>query len=49
VLEVTSVDDTESGAVIGGIVTGTFPGSPAVLHYHLTIAEDRITALRCEA
>ena len=47
VLEVASVTDTETGAVITGLLTGSFPGSPVVLNYHLTIAQDQITALKC--
>jgi hypothetical protein len=47
VLEVTSVAQTETGAVITGPVSGTFPGSPVVLNYHLTIVQDQITALKC--
>jgi hypothetical protein len=34
--------------VITGPVFGTFPGSPVVLHYHLTLADDLIAALKCE-
>lgn len=49
VLEVASVTETATGAVITGSVSGTFPGSPVVLNYHLTIAQDKITAFKCEA
>lgn len=49
VLEVASENETETGAVITGSVSGSFPGSPVVLNYHLTIAQDQITALKCEA
>lgn len=49
VLEVASVTETETGAVITGPVSGTFPGSPVVLNYHLTLAQDQITAFKCEA
>ncbi len=49
VLEVASVTETATGAVITGSVSGTFPGSPVVLNYHLTIAQDQITALKCVA
>jgi len=49
VLEVTAATHSESGAVITGIVSGTFPGSPIVLNYHLTIAQDQIVALKCVA
>lgn len=49
VLEVASVSETETGAVITGPVSGTFSGSPVVLNYHLTLAQDQITALKCMA
>ncbi len=47
VLEVTEVYTTDAGAVITGPVSGTFPGSPVVLHYHLTLEDGLITALKC--
>ena len=34
---------------IAGIVSGTFPGSPATLHYDFTLAEERITRLEIGA
>lgn len=46
-LEVASFNPTEAGSLITGIVSGNFPGSPVVLHYHLTHDADRITGLRC--
>lgn len=46
-LEVTNFNPTDAGSAITGIVSGTFPGSPVVLHYHLTHDADQITALRC--
>lgn len=49
VLEVASVTETATGVVITGAVSGTFPGSPVVLNYHLTITQDQITAFKCEA
>ena len=49
VLEVTSATQSDTGSVITGIVSGTFPGSPIVLNYHLTIAQDQITSLKCVA
>ncbi len=48
-LEVTDVAATDSGAVSSGPVSGTFLGSPVVLHYHLTLADGLIMALRCVA
>lgn len=47
VLEVTSASTTEEGAVITGLVSGSFPGSPIVLNYHLKIADQQITGLKC--
>lgn len=47
VLEVTAATHADSGAVITGSLSGTFPGSPIVLNYHLTLAQDQITALKC--
>ena len=29
-------------------VSGTFPGSPAPLHYHFTLKDDKIAALTCD-
>lgn len=46
-LEVTNAAFTETGAILTGNLSGSFPGSPIVLHYHLTIAEDLITGLKC--
>lgn len=46
-VEVTDVAVTDTGAVITGPVSGTFPGSPVVLHYHLTVVDGLITALKC--
>ncbi|MFZ4766872.1 MAG: nuclear transport factor 2 family protein [Roseimicrobium sp.] len=48
VLEVAEVSTTDTGAVISGPVSGSFPGSPVVLHYHLTLGDGLITALKCE-
>ena len=46
-LEVTSVTISDTGMVITGTVSGSFPGSPIVLHYHLTITQDHISSLKC--
>lgn len=46
-LVVTSATFSDTGAVITGDLSGSFPGSPVVLHYHLTITQDQITALKC--
>lgn len=46
-LEVTECHPTDRGSVISGIVSGSFPGSPVVLHYHLAHDAERITGLRC--
>lgn len=47
ILKVTAATFSETGAVITGSVSGTFPGSPIVLHYHLTITQNQIAALKC--
>ncbi|MFM2179446.1 MAG: hypothetical protein RL015_3544 [Verrucomicrobiota bacterium] len=46
-LEVANVSNTDAGSVISGIVSGTFPGSPITLHYHVTHDEAQISHLRC--
>lgn len=46
-LEVANVSSNGAGSVISGIVSGTFPGSPITLHYHLTHNEAQISHLRC--
>jgi hypothetical protein len=47
VLEVAAVRHTGGGAVITGSVSGTFDGSPIVLHYHIRCAGGLISGLRC--
>lgn len=47
VLEVTDCSEGPEGFVLTGPVSGNFPGSPVVLHYHLTLQGDRIATLRC--
>jgi SnoaL-like domain len=47
ILKVTNATFSETGAVLTGDLSGSFPGSPIVLHYHLTIAEGLITGLKC--
>ena len=34
--------------VVTAQVSGTFPGSPAPLHYHFTLNDDKIAALTCD-
>jgi len=34
--------------VVTAQVSGTFPGSPAPLHYHFTLKGDKIAALTCD-
>lgn len=46
VLAVTAVSYSETGAVLSGPVSGTFDGSPVVLHYHLGLMDNRITWLK---
>jgi hypothetical protein len=47
VLEVAAVRHTADGAVITGSVSGTFDGSPIVLHYHIKCTGELIAGLRC--
>lgn len=47
ILAVTQATFSNTGAVITGTVSGSFPGSPVMLHYHLTIVEDHISTLKC--
>lgn len=48
VLEVSNVQSSPDGSVITGKVSGTFPGSPIMLSYHLTHNDHLITNLRIE-
>ena len=48
-LEVTGVTETAGSAVITGLVSGTFDGSPLELHHHLTIAGGKIMVLAIKA
>jgi len=34
--------------VVTAQVSGIFPGSPAPLHYHFTLKDDKIAALTCD-
>lgn len=45
-LEITEVAEKNGDTVITGPVSGTFDGSPIVLHYNLTIEQDKIAELR---
>lgn len=49
VLKVETVVSNSKETVIIGPVSGTFPGSPITLCYHLTISKDTIMHLRCAA
>ena len=46
VLDATAIPD---GMLVTSRVSGTFPGSPAELHFRFTLADNRIAALRIEA
>lgn len=46
-LDVIEVNSTHTGHIITGQVSGTFPGSPITLHYHLTHDDTQIHSLRC--
>jgi hypothetical protein len=39
---------SEDGFTVTALVSGTFPGSPAQLHYHFGLKGDRIDTLRIE-
>jgi hypothetical protein len=47
-MQATPIDYQQSGAsaVLTVEVTGTFPGSPAVMQYHLELDDDLISSLR---
>jgi hypothetical protein len=49
VVEVTDATVSADAWRIAGIVSGNFPGSPAMLHYNFTLAEERITRLEIGA
>lgn len=46
-LQVTEVTNGDPETIITGSVSGTFDGSPIILHYHLTIQDEKIVALNC--
>lgn len=41
-----SYEVTATEALLTAEVSGTFPGSPAILHFHLSLKEDLIASLR---
>jgi ketosteroid isomerase-like protein len=43
---VDEVSDDAGETVVTTTVTGDFPGSPLVFHWHLTFAGDRVASLR---
>lgn len=47
ILDLKEAQQTATGSILSGMVSGTFPGSPIMLHYHLTHDETVISALRC--
>jgi hypothetical protein len=47
--QVTEVTNGDPETVITGPVSGTFDGSRLILHYHLTIQDEKIVALSCRA
>jgi hypothetical protein len=48
-LEVSKATDNGSEAVITGLVSGNFDGSPLELHHHLGISDGKIVALSIKA
>jgi hypothetical protein len=45
----TAVAETDGQTVVTATVSGSFPGSPAQLHYSFTLLGDKISALSIEA
>jgi hypothetical protein len=46
-VEVTDVAEAEGATVVTGLVSGNFPGSPAVLHFAFTLERGKIARLEC--
>ncbi|MGC2353393.1 MAG: nuclear transport factor 2 family protein [Candidatus Udaeobacter sp.] len=44
----TDLAHSDGKIVVTTQVSGTFPGSPAPLHYHFTLSDDKIAALTCD-
>ena len=44
----TDLAQSDDKIVVTAQVSGTFPGSPAPLHYHFTLKDDKIAALTCD-
>jgi ketosteroid isomerase-like protein len=44
-VKVQSVERKSETYAVAAVVSGTFPGSPATLHYHFTLADGRIAHL----
>ena len=44
----TDLAHPDRNIVVTAQVSGTFPGSPAPLHYHFTLNDDKIAALTCD-
>jgi ketosteroid isomerase-like protein len=44
-VEVKNVEKDGETYAVAALVSGTFPGSPAMLHYHVTLAGGRIAHL----
>lgn len=47
ILDLEEAHRTATGSLLSGMVSGTFPGSPIKLHYHLAHDEAHISHLRC--
>lgn len=48
-VEVRSTETIGEQITVAALVSGHFPGSPAVLHYHFTLASDAIVRLEIGA
>ena len=44
----TDLAHSDGKIVVTAEVSGTFPGSPAPLHYRFTLKDDKIAALSCD-
>jgi hypothetical protein len=44
----TNLVQSDGKIVVTAQVSGTFPGSPAPLHYHFILKDDKIAALTCD-
>ncbi|WP_246729989.1 hypothetical protein [Rhizobium ruizarguesonis] len=48
-VEVTGLAGTEAQPIVSALVSGNFPGSPAILRYHFTLGDRSIIRLEIGA